>query len=105
MNRAGSNEHVNTMLLSTLNSLVNFFDVGGIAARKSANDWAEIAVSDSLDRLEVAGRGGRKPGLYDVDLKLGKSLRYPQFLPESHAATGGLLAIPQGGVEDPDPVV
>jgi hypothetical protein len=105
MNRAGGNEHVDTVLLGPLNSLVNLFNVGGIAARQSANDWAEIAVCDSLYRLEVSGRGGRKPGLDDVDLKLGKSLRYSQFLPEGHAATRSLLAIAQGGVEDSDPVV
>ena len=93
------------MLLGALNRLVDLFYVRGIAARQSANGWAEIAVGYSLDRLEVAGRGGRKPGLDDVDLELGKSLRYPQLLPEGHAATRGLLAIPQGGVEDSNPGV
>ena len=60
----------------------------------------EILVGDRLHGLEVAGRGGRKAGLDDVDLQIGQRLRDPQLFAQRHAAARGLLAVAQRRVEN-----
>ena len=71
MDGTGRHEYVDAMLLGALDSFVDFFDVGGVAARKTADGRSEIAISNCLDRLEIAGGRRREPGFDDVDAELG----------------------------------
>src|SRR5690606_10606748 len=56
------------------------------------------------DRLEVAVRGNRKTGLDNVDAHLVERLGDLELFLERHRGAGGLLAVPQGGVEDEYPL-
>jgi hypothetical protein len=62
-------------------------------------------LGDPPHRLEVAGRRGREARLDDVDLHPRELPRDLQLLGGGQAGTGRLLAVAEGGVEDPDAAV
>jgi hypothetical protein len=57
-----------------------------------------------VDRLEVALRGDREPGLDHVDAHGLQDLGDAELLVDGHRAAGRLLPVAQGGVEDDDAV-
>ena len=59
-------------------------------------------VGDLADRLELALRGDREPGLDDVDAQPGELLGDLDLLGLRERDPGSLLPVAQGGVEDPD---
>ena len=59
---------------------------------------------DGADRLEVALRGDREPGLDDVDAERRQGAGHLQLLGDVHARARRLLAVAQGRVEDPDSI-
>ena len=57
---------------------------------------------DLADRVELAVGGDREAGLEDVDVQPGELLGDLDLLGPRERDPGGLLAVAQGGVEDPD---
>ena len=55
-----------------------------------------------LDRLEIAIGSDGKAGLDHVHVHLLELFCHPQFFFDIHAVAGGLLAVPQRGVKNPD---
>ena len=78
-------------------------DVGLAAAGQPANDRAAYRAGDPADRLEVARRGDREPGLDHVGAEFHQGLRDLELLRQVHAGAGRLLAVAQGGIEDDNP--
>ena len=71
------------------------------AGERGDGDALRLA-GDPLDRLEVAGRGGREAGLDDVDVEAGELAGDLELLGRGQAGAGCLLAVAQGRVEDAD---
>src|SRR5581483_914743 len=61
-------------------------------------------VGDASYGLEVARRGGGEAGLDDVHAEALELARDRELLLDVHRASGRLLAVAQGGVEDADVV-
>jgi hypothetical protein len=59
-------------------------------------------VGDALDGLEISDGGDGKTGLDDVNAEALKLAGDDELFGGVHAATGRLLAIAEGGVEDED---
>ena len=97
---AGGDEQVNPRVGGVLDGLPGGVDVllGGPGQR--GHGAVLYLPGDGLDRLKVAGRGDGKAGLDDVHLELFQALSHLQLFLEVHAAARGLLAVPEGGVEN-----
>jgi hypothetical protein len=75
-----------------------------MSARQSGDDGSLHLAGDRLDRLEVARRGDREPGLDHVDAQPRELVRDLELLDRVQRDAGRLLAVAQRGVEDDDPV-
>ncbi len=71
----------------------------GHGARKGADGGSLDLAADQLHRLEVFGRGSGIARLDDVHVQLRQLPGDHEFLAAAQARSGGLLAVPQGGVE------
>ena len=69
---------------------------------KAADLCLQAHRSDGLHGLVLGLRGGREPGLDDMDPDLGELLCDLLLLREREGYARGLLAIPEGGVENSD---
>ena len=59
---------------------------------------------DALDGRQLAGAGGGKPGLDDIDTEARELLGDLQLLRAGQAHTGALLAVAKGCVKYRDPI-
>ncbi len=101
---AGRDEQVEVRPLGDADRLDGALRVAVAAARERGDrDPALGLLRDPPDRLEVAGRGGRKAGLDDVDLEPRELARDLELLGRGEPGAGRLLAVPERGVEDADP--
>jgi len=103
--RRGGDEGVDARAAGVPDRLPGAIDIGVGRARQASDDRAIGVACDLAHRLEIAFGGDREAGLDDVDahrLELRGDL---QLLLEVHRATGRLLAVAQGGVEDQDGIV
>ena len=109
MNGAGGDERVDPGPLGVLHGLPGSTDVLFVAPGEAADD-GDVAVvvdgvadvlGDHLDGLEVVVGGGGEAGLDDVDAELSELARNVELLLGGHGGAGGLLAVAEGGVEDP----
>ena len=98
-------EDVNPRLLCKLDRLPGAVDVAVVAPGQAADRRAGDFGGDGPHRLEVADRGDRKPGFDDVDPECGERAGHLELLGHVHARARRLLAVAQGRVKDPDPVV
>jgi len=79
-------------------------DVFLASAREADYGRPGDGLSDSMHRLEVAGRRSGEPALDDVDAQALELARDRDLFLDVHRATRRLLAIAQRGVEDADVV-
>ena len=84
--------------------LAMFLGPGGSRAFRVPAPMSALAtVGDRPDRLEVAGRGDREPGLDGVDAQPRELERDLHLLALVQARAGALLAVAQRRVEDDKP--
>ena len=98
----GGDEDVQVGPLGGPDGLHGALRVAVLAARQGGYGHAPGLLGDAADRLEVARRGGRKAGLDHVDLEPDELAGDFELLGRGQARPGRLLAVAQGGVEDPD---
>ena len=100
---AGGDEQVQVRALGDADGLHRALRVAVLAAgQRGDRDPAPRLLRDPADRLEVPGRGGREARLDHVHLEPGELARDLQLLRGGQPGAGRLLAVAQGGVEDPD---
>ena len=104
VNGRSGQKDVDPRFLSVLDGFPGAVDVAVVAPGQPADRRAGDFRGDGPDRLEVAGGGDRKPGLDHVDAECGERAGDLDLLGHDHARAGRLLAVAQGGVEDPDAV-
>ena len=104
VDRTRRQEEVDARFWRVLHRVGGPVDVGGIAARQPADDGPVDLPGDLGDALEVPRRCDWKPGFDDVDAEVLEGVGHLELFGERHAATGALLAVAQGGVEDDDAV-
>ncbi len=102
MQRTGGQEQVQARTGGGLHGTQRGLDIGGQAARQHRQGGVAQFAGDQRMRLAVRLRTGRKTRFDDVHAQLGQAARHHQLLLRGHAATGRLLAIAQGGIEDAD---
>ena len=73
-----------------------------LAAGEPGHRHAPGFAGDRLDRLELAGRGGRKAGLDHVDVEADELAGDLDLLGDREPGPGSLLAVAESRVEDPD---
>jgi hypothetical protein len=102
----GRQEHVDAAARRALQRVARAADVLGVTAGQGGDDGSALLgadrVGDGLDRLVVALAGDREARLDDVDLQAVQLLGDLQLLLDVQGDAGGLLAVPQGRVEDAD---
>ena len=98
---ARGDEHVEVGPLGDPDRLDGPLRVAVAAAGERGDGHALRLAGDPLDRLEVARRGGREAGLDDVDLEPHELAGDLELLGGGQPGAGRLLAVAQGGVEDP----
>ena len=107
---------IETLEGETLYDVVNAFtrvaqrfpgtvDVVRVTAGQAANDRSFDLASNRLHCFEVAGRGNGEAGLDNVHAEVLERMRHFQLLGKVHAGPGGLLAVPQRGIENDQAVV
>jgi len=74
VNSARGDEDMDAMIVSTFNRRMDFFNVLGIAAGKTANCWSTIFIGDCFHRFKIARRCCRETGLDNVHVKIRKGL-------------------------------
>src|SRR5208283_3674147 len=82
-------------------------DVLALGAGEGGDDGAACRpdfAGDVADGFGVALGGDGEAGLEDVDAESGDLVGHAQLFSAVHDATGGLLAVAQGGVEEEDAV-
>lgn len=109
MDLAGSDEGVDAGLAGVAHGLPGGVDVPLVAPGEAADD-GHVAVpperrvpdldGDGAHGVEVVGRGGREPGLDDVDAEAGELARDDELLGAGHGGPRGLLPVAERGVED-----
>ena len=99
---ARGDEHVEVRPLGDPDRLHGPLRVAVAAAREGGDGDALRLAGDPVDRLEVAGRGGREAGLDDVDVEPDELAGDLELLGRGQAGAGCLLAVPQRRVEDAD---
>ena len=93
MDCTGSEEHVDSRLLSFLQGFVSARDIAVIAARQSADRRTANHISNLTNRLEVAWRRDRKTGFDDIHTQFGKCMSNFQFFSQVHARAGRLFTV------------
>ena len=102
MDVGGRDEDVEVRSLGDADRLDRLLRVAVAAAREGGNRDAPDLLRDPVDCLPVAGRGGGEARLDDVDVEAHELARDLELLGGGEAGAGRLLAVAQGGVEDPD---
>jgi hypothetical protein len=97
-------ERVDPRSLAVADRLPCTIDVGGVGASQAADDRAVDLAGDGLDRVEVAGRGDREPGLDDVHAQARELLGDLELLGRVERDARRLLAVAQRRVEQQDAV-
>ena len=78
---------------------VNVLRVG---SRQTADDGPADFFGDALEGRKLGRRAHRKAGLDDVHAQPFKLVRDLELLVGGHGGSGGLFAVPEGGIEDQD---
>ena len=99
---AGGDEDVQVRPLGDADGLHGPLRVAVAAARQGRHGHALGLLGDAVDRLPVAGRGGREAGLDDVDVEAHELAGDLQLLLGGEPGAGRLLTVAQRGVEDAD---
>ena len=102
MDGARGEKDVNPHIVAVLQRFPRAVDIARVAAGQSADRRSRNGRGNFSHRLKIADRSDRKSGFDHVDSQLGQFLCHLQLFVEVHAATGRLLAVTQGGVEDGD---
>ena len=103
MDVARGDEHMEMRPVGDLDRLDRPLRVAVAAASEGRDrDVLRRLLGDAADRLEVAGRGGRKAGLDDIDLEARQLAGDLELLGRGQPRARCLLAVAQGRVEDPD---
>ncbi len=103
--RRGADEGVDTRLRRVFHRVPAAVDVAVLRAREAADHRLFRAPRDFAHRAEIAFGGDRKAGLDDVDAHVVEQLGDLELFVMGHGGAGGLLAVPQSGVEDDDTVL
>ena len=102
MDGAGGQKDVDPRRFGRFEGFPGPIDVGVVAAGQAADHRSADRLGHLADSLEVAGRSDRESGFDDVDSQVHQGLGNLHLLAQVHARAGRLLAVAQGGVEDPD---
>src|SRR5216683_150061 len=105
MDGAGREEHMNAWPVRLAQRFPGTVDVVRVTACQAADDRSFDLAGNRLHRLEVAGRGDGEAGFDNVHAKVLERMSHFQLLGKVHAGPGGLLAVPQRGIEDDQAVV
>ena len=100
----GGQESVDPGLIRVLEGLPGPLDVPGDGPAERGNDRPATLPGDGLHRGEVVLRGHGEASLDDIHLERLQLAGHLQLLFQVHAATRRLLAVPEGRVEDGDPL-
>ncbi len=98
----GGDEDVEVRPLGDPDRLDGPLRIAVAAASQGGDRDALRLAGDPLDRLEVAGRGGREAGLDDVDLEADELAGDLELLGGGQPGAGRLLPVAEGRVEDAD---
>ena len=103
MDVGGGDEGVDPPLLSgVFQRLPGPVDILLAGAAQTGDLRPLDVLGDHFDRLKIPIGGDRETGLDDIHVHFLEMTCQTQFLLDVHAVAGGLFAVPQGGVEDPD---
>src|SRR5262252_5464374 len=89
-------------MLGVVERLPGSLDVSRAGASQPRDDRSANHGCDGLDRFEVAVGGDGEPGLNNVDAKAIELMGKAKLLGNVHAATGTLLTVAEGRIEDSD---
>ncbi len=98
----GRDEDVQVGPLGDADRLDRPLRIAVAAARQGGHRHALRLLRDLVDRLPVAGRGGREAGLDDVHAEADELAGDLQLLGGGQPGAGRLLPVAEGGVEDAD---
>ena len=98
---AGGDEHVQPRRRGRADRLPRRIDVAVVRAAERRDDGALRDLCDATDCVELSGGGGGKPGLDDVHAQACELFGDLELLAGTQRDAGSLLAVAEGGVEEP----
>ena len=101
----GGYEGMDAAALGRLQSFGAALYIAGRGAGQTRDHRPDNGRGDPADALEVVGRGSGEARFHDVDAERGQGGGHADLLVGGHGEAGGLLAVPQGGVEYNDLVI
>src|SRR2546426_6741088 len=96
--------HVDLLALGILDRLPHGVDIGASRACQRGDHRSPDLASDTLHRVEIAGRREGEAGLDDVNAQAGELPGDRHLLIRCQRCAGGLLAVAQRRIEDKDAV-
>ena len=99
---AGGEKHMDTGVVGLLHGVPRGVDVAFGAAGQRGHGAVRHGGGNGLHALVIHGRGDGKARLNDVHAQLFQLFGHLDLFRQIHAASGGLLAVPQGRVKNFD---
>src|ERR1700688_4374923 len=93
---------MDTRPCSSFQSLPGAFDIRTAGTGKSNDDGAANDAGNSPYRFKITVGGNGESGLDDINAETVQLMRQAQLFLVIHAATGRLLPVAQGGIENDD---
>jgi hypothetical protein len=101
MQRTGREKQVNARMVRAFECARRCIDITVLTSCECAHRRVAQRARDFVDRCKIVGRSLRKACFQHVHAKAFEGLCHAQFRSPVHGKTGRLLAVAQGGVEDP----
>jgi hypothetical protein len=101
MQRTGREEQVNACMVRAFECARRGVDITVLTSCECAHRGVAQRARDFVDRCKIVGRSLWKACFQHVHTKGFEGLCHAQFRPPVHGKTRRLLAVAQGGVEDP----